>query len=267
MASKIIVRDMTEEDMPFVGTCTHIGESQEIDSSSRRRLTWLKWAEGKGARVKVALVDGRHAGFLHLMPVEVCPCGPIGLGIMFIPCLYTVKEFTRMGVGRALVQAAVREAVRQEAEAVATIAYLHDNWFMPAGFFRACGLSICDHGGNTALMWMPLASDAIPPRLVETYYEHRPRPGKVVVELYWNRFCETSDIEAQRVREVAAEFGGVVVLEEHCSEDMTTHCGLAICRAIFVNGREVGWGHEAPKEGLRKAITEALQDMRRGGRE
>lgn len=268
MAKDIVVRDMSEEDMLFVGTCTHIGESQEIDSSSRRRLAWLRWAEGKGARVKVALVDGEHAGFLHVMPVEVCPCGPAGLGTMFIPCLDIVKAYRRMGVGRALVQAAVREAVRQEAEAVATVAYTHDSWFMPASFFRACGFTICEHRGSTALMWMPLVADAVPPKVVETYHERRGRPGKVVVELYWNRFCQTSDIEAQRVREVVAEFGGDVVLEEHCSEDMATHCGLTVYRAIFVNGREVGWGHEAPKDGLRKAVSEAVEDTRawRGGR-
>jgi len=260
MARTIVVRDMTEEDMPFVGTCAHLGESQEIDSSSRRRLAWLRWAEGKGARVKVALVDGTHSGFLHVMPVEICPCGPAGLGAMFIPCLEVLSGSRREGIGRALVAAAVREAIAQEADGIATVAYLHDGWFMPARFFEACGFSICERRGTTALMWRPLVPDAVPPRLVETYHEHRVRPGKVLVQLYWNRFCQTSDIEAQRVREVAAEFGGDVLLEEHCSEDMAAHCGLTIYRAVFVNGREVGWGHEAPKAGLRMAISEALAE-------
>ena len=266
MADEVVVRDMSEEDMPFVGTCSHIGESMEIDASSRRRLSWLSWAHDKGARVKVALVGGRQAGFIHIMPVEICPCGPIGLDAMFIPCIYTAKSYEGRGVGTALVKAAVREAVRQQAECIATIAYLHDNWYMPAGFFRKCGFSICDHGGTTALMWIPLTADAIPPKLVETYHEHRTRSGKVVVESFWNRFCQTSDVEAQRVREVVGEFGQDVVLEEHCSEDMATHCGLATCRGIFVNGREVGWGHEAPKDGLRAAISEALRESRLEGR-
>jgi len=34
-------------------------------------------------------------------------------------------------------------------------------------------------------------------------------------------------------------------------------CGIS--RAIFVNGQEIGWGYEAPKDGIRKAIEEALE--------
>ncbi len=33
-----------------------------------------------------------------------------------------------------------------------------------------------------------------------------------------------------------------------------------IPRAIFINGKEIGWGYEAPKEGVRDAITEALRE-------
>ena len=31
-----------------------------------------------------------------------------------------------------------------------------------------------------------------------------------------------------------------------------------ISRAIYVNGREIGWGYEAPREGLREAFRAAL---------
>jgi hypothetical protein len=34
-----------------------------------------------------------------------------------------------------------------------------------------------------------------------------------------------------------------------------------IPRAIFVNGAEIWWGYEAPKEGIREAILQALSDV------
>ena len=30
-------------------------------------------------------------------------------------------------------------------------------------------------------------------------------------------------------------------------------------RGIFINGREIDWGYEAPEKGLRKAIVQALR--------
>jgi hypothetical protein len=44
-----------------------------------------------GMRVLVALLDGQHAGFLCLLPIEVAPAGPAGKNLAVIQCL-TVRE-------------------------------------------------------------------------------------------------------------------------------------------------------------------------------
>jgi hypothetical protein len=59
------------------------------------------------------------------------------------------------------------------------------------------------------------------------------------------------------VREVARELGDAVLLREYCSDDADVRSRYGIFRAIFVNGQEVGWGYEAPREGLREKIREA----------
>jgi hypothetical protein len=79
-----------------------------------------------------------------------------------------------------------------------------------------------------------------------------------VIDLFWNEFCQTSNIEAQRVREVAAEFGDLVALNEYSTDDRPILLRHQISRGIFINGREIGWGYEAPKAGIRKAIAQAL---------
>jgi len=82
---------------------------------------------------------------------------------------------------------------------------------------------------------------------------------KVAVDLFWQTFCETSWIEAQRVREVSAEFGDAVALREYPVDDRAVLLRHQIPRAIYVNGRQIDWGYEAPREGIREAISRALE--------
>jgi hypothetical protein len=115
----------------------------------------------------------------------------------------------------------------------------------------------CTHVGETAILWKVLDPSAEPPTFPIRRFEFVPVSGKVAIDLFWSRSCLTTDTEAQRVREVAREFGNAVVLREHCSDDAAIRSKHGISRAIFIDGNEVGWGYEAPKEGLREKILEA----------
>jgi GNAT superfamily N-acetyltransferase len=257
--STIDVRDMTREDEYFVSTCTHENESDEIDASARRRLAWLRSQEPAGLRVKVALLDGARVGFLYAMPVELSPWGPLGEGLMVFPCLFVTPAAQHKGAGRALVEAAEEEARRRGLKGLATFGYYwEDFWFMPAPFFTGLGFREVERIGDYALQWKPFDESAEPPRMLRRDYIFEPVPGRVVVDLFWNTFCSTSDEEAARVIEVAAEFGDSVVLREHCADDRETLLKYQIPRAIFVNGEEIGWGYEAPREGIRDAIRAEL---------
>ena len=92
---------MDPADRYYVGTCTHVGESDEIDACARRRLTWLDGMHGEGLRVEVALCDDAPVGFLYVMPIEVCPWGPLGRDLSVIPCLVVPGEVQGRGAGRA----------------------------------------------------------------------------------------------------------------------------------------------------------------------
>jgi GNAT superfamily N-acetyltransferase len=259
--SSVEVRDMTSEDEYFVSTCTHENESEEIDASARRRLAWLRSREPDGLRVKVALVDGVRVGFLYAMPIEVSPWGPLGEDLLALPCLYVLNKAQKRGAGRALMEAAEDEALRQGKKGVATNGYDWEGaaWFMPSSYFAARGYEVAGQRGPVSVMWKPLEPDAVPPRMLEPDYEFEPVPGKVVVDLFWHTFCETCDIEAARVRDVAAEFGDQVVLRDYCGDDRDTLLKHQIPRAIYVQGNEIGWGYEAPRDGIRAAISAALE--------
>jgi hypothetical protein len=87
MKPAIEIHDMDSGDEYFVGTCTHMNESEEIDACGRRRLAWLRAMHQKGSQVKVATLDGKRTGFLHVIPIEFCPWGPLGRDLLAIPCL------------------------------------------------------------------------------------------------------------------------------------------------------------------------------------
>jgi GNAT superfamily N-acetyltransferase len=253
------VREMLPTDEYFVSTCSHVNESDEIDACGRGRLAWLREMHGSGMRVKVALVDGEHAGFAYVMPIEVSPWGPLGTGLAVTPCLWVVQKAQRKGAGSALMEAAEQEASSQGMKGIATIAFHHDFWFMPAAFFEKRGYSVARSQERASIIWKRFDPSAEAPSFLEPRYEFVPVPGRVVIDLFWNTFCETSWIEAQRVKEVAADFGDAVVLHEYCADDREILVRHQLPRGVFVNGEEISWGYEAPKEGVAEAISLAIE--------
>ncbi|KKM01245.1 hypothetical protein LCGC14_1796380, partial [marine sediment metagenome] len=85
--------------------------------------------------------------------------------------------------------------------------------------------------------------------------------GKIVIDLFWNRFCLTSDVEAQRVRDVSSEFGNDVILNEFSAVDQRILQQYGISRRIYVNGKIIDVGPEIEKTKLREAIKNALNKL------
>ena len=262
MGSAIDIRDMQPEDEAFVGSCTHVNETKEWTASCERRIPWLRGQYDNGLRVKVALVDGTHAGFLYMMPSEMASWGLIGENLSVIQCLVSCKMFAGRGIGRALVRAAEDEARGQGRKGIAVVAFYHDFWFMPAPFFEHCGYAVVRRKDDAAVLWKPFGESVAPPDFLHETYRFVAAPGKVAVDLFWNRACLTSDTEASRVRAVVGELGDTVDLREYCTDDSAIKLRFGLSRAIYIDGKRVDWGYEAPKDGLRDAIRGA---MRRSG--
>jgi GNAT superfamily N-acetyltransferase len=253
------VRNVGPDSMYFVGTCSHVGESREIDAACRRRLAWMKAAEQRGLETKVAFLDGEPVGFAYVMPIEISPWGPIGTNLAVLPCMWVLPEHKGNGAGGRLLEEAEKAASDADYGAMVTTAYHHDFWFMPAGFFATRGYTSVTRRGDQALIWKCFHSGAEAPRLLRRKFVFKPVKGRVVVDLFHNTFCLTSAVEAGRVREVVKEYGESVILNEHSADVRETLLRYEIPRAIFVNGKEIGWGYEAPKDGIREAISEALR--------
>jgi len=257
------VRDMDPSDEYFVSTCSHVNESDEIDIAAGERIAWIKKMYERGMRVKVARLGEERVGFLYLMPIEICPWGPTGSDLMVIPCLYIIEKGQNKKAGRSLLKAAEAEARLQGYKGLVVTAYHHDFWFMPAGFFEKTGFVEIARENNNALLWKIFDDDVKikSPHFLKRNYKYKKERGKVVIDLFGHSFCLTVCQEVRRVREVAAEFGDKVILNEYSADDANTLGKYQIPRAIFINGKEIGWGYEAPKDGIRKAINDALENI------
>lgn len=254
--------DLTDEHMCFVATCTHIDDpDEERDSVIWVRELWLRNTLTKGLKVKVAIDDGKPVGFAHCLPIELGTWGMSGNDLMTIPCLTlkydrVYREERGSGYGRALMEAVEAEA-RKEKKGVAVLAYDHDFWFMPSSFFRKLGYREVAREGSAAIM-LKAFEPVDPPLMHRLNYRPQLVPGKVIVDAFWNPICMTSIVEIHRVREVCAEYGEEVILNEFNCGHKDVLEKYQTSRALFINEERKGWGYAAPRDELRKEIERAL---------
>jgi GNAT superfamily N-acetyltransferase len=255
------VVDLTDEHVHFVAACTHVDDAnEEIESAATVRAAWLKDNLLKGLRVKVAVDNGKPVGFAHCLPIELGTWGMSGSDLMTVPCLtlkysYVYGQKRGSGYGRALIEAVESEA-RKTKKGVAVLAYDNDFWFMPASFFMRLGYRQVSKQGDTVIM-LKTFEPVEHPVMHRLNYQPNLVLGKVVVDAFWNPICQTSLVEIIRIREVCAEYGDNLILNEYNCGDKDVLEQYQTERAIFINGELKGWGYEAPKDGLRQEIESA----------
>ncbi|MFQ5979258.1 MAG: GNAT family N-acetyltransferase [Candidatus Heimdallarchaeota archaeon] len=263
--------DACEAGQYYTATCSHVHESEESDMAAEVRSAWYKKMRLQGFRTKVAFFNESPVGFLHMVPIEHSHWGPIGKDLMVILCSYVANQMKGKGIGRALLEAAEGETKKEDKKALVVCAYYYEDfWFMPALFYEKHGFipikrrKVTKEGekdflDEEAILWKIFDELAEPPCFPKPSYAFQPIEGKVVVDLFSDPFCKP--IEAQRVREVAKEFGDKVIINEYPTDNRTIFEQYQISRAIFINGQEIGWGYIAPRDGIRKAVQEALNEL------
>ena len=264
------VHDMDERSQYYVSTCSHCNESEETDFRARDRLSWLLKMKKKGLVTKVAVAGDKTVGFIHMEPIEISPWGIFGKYLWVIPCLDVNKDWRGKGLGKALISEVAKEAIERGAKGLVVLAYKGDFPFMPMEFFKEMGfrevarrkvISVGETGllDDELLLVLPLEDNFQHPSFGEPDLDYSPKEDHVVVDLFYNPFCLTSVTEAERVREVASEFPGKVILREYPAHDREVLRKYQNPRGIFINGKEIGWGWTAPKDGIREAIMKEME--------
>ncbi|MFX0053212.1 MAG: GNAT family N-acetyltransferase [Candidatus Hermodarchaeota archaeon] len=259
-----------KEGQYYTATCSHVHESEESDFATKKRSTWYRKMHSKGFKTKVAFLDEKPVGFLHIVPIEFSHWGPIGKDLMVILCQHVETKAKGKGIGRALLQAAEEETIKEGKKALVVCAYYYEDfWFIPALFYERHGYKpvtrqrVTREGEKNfleeeAILWKVFDESAEPPSFPIPNYHFHPIERKIVVDLFVDTFCKP--IEAQRVRDVVKEFDEKAILNEYSTDRKEIFEKYQISRAIFINGQEIGWGYNAPKEGIREAIQAALKN-------
>ncbi len=255
------VRIAEEDDIDFLAGCGHSENDIEILESIGRKREFFRKRWKVGLVSLIGLVEGNRAGFLNMFPIEISPWGPFGEDLYVIPCLFVIWDHQRRELGKAMMSAAIEMASKTSRKGIVAFAFSEPDWFLPEGFFKRFGFAEISSNGDEKLLLLKFSNDVKTPVQFVSRYVYHKVPGKVVVDLFYNTFCSTSDIEAQRVKEVAAEFGESVVLRSHEIDDEGARERFSLPRGIFVNGREIFWGYEAPREGIREAILRELNQL------
>jgi hypothetical protein len=81
------------------------------------------------------------------------------------------------------------------------------------------GFTIVEKRGDEAILWKQYDRNAKLPHFRKENYYFKPIKGKIVINMFWNRFWLTSDVEVERVREEVLEYGKDVVLNEYSAID------------------------------------------------
>jgi len=258
----IKIRDMLPEDEYYVGTCTHVEENdEEIEECAQERIAYFKKMKNSGLKIKVALFNGQHAGFIYIFPIENSPWEVEGSNLYFIPCLVAHSKFSGNNIGRELLVSAKNEAKAQGKDGIVVDAMDWNHWFMPANYFIHLGYEIVRRKGREVLLWKRFNKHSLKPHFIEENYSFKKIANEVVVDLFYNTFCQTSAIEAKRVRSIVEEFGDKVILNEFSADKRSTCKKYGISRAIYINGRSLELKAEVDKNMLRQRIKTALDAL------
>ena len=238
-------------------------EMQEAGSGKRE---WLARKKGQGLRVKLARENGNVVGMIQYVPIEHAPVR--GKDLYYIYCIWIhgykqgVGNYQGRGIGTALLKAAEddardRGALGMAAWGIILPFFMRSRWFRKHGYVRA------DRDGITELVWKPFQEGAVPPLLLRQKKIPMNLPeDRVTITCIRNGWCPAQNITAERIRRIAGEHPGKVILQEVDSEDRENLEAWGICDAVFVNGKKLQYGPPPGYDKLKRIVEARIQKIR-----
>lgn len=239
--------------------------SDEMKEAGDHKARWLGKMREKGLRVQLALDDkGEVGGMIQYVPIEESFVD--GEGLYFVHCIWVHGhkrgrgDFRKRGMGKALLEAAERDARELGAKGLAA-------WgmaipvFMRAAWFRKHGYKKADAVGMQILLWKPFADDAKPPRWIREKKRPEPGAGRVTVTALVNGWCPGMNMAFERAKRAAAEFGDKVEFRAVDTFDRRVFREWGEADAIFVDGKSVRMGPPPTYEKIRKAVAKRVRKL------
>jgi len=240
--------------------------SDEMKEAGDHKCQWYNKMKDKGLGVKLALDDnGNVGGMIQYTPIAHSPAQ--GADTYFIHCIWVHGykkgrgNFQKKGMGKALLKAAEEDARARGAKGMAAWGLTLPIW-MKASWFKKRGYKKVDSNSIMGLMWKPFTGDAQPPKWVKANKKPQKEEGKVVVTAFHNGWCCSSNINYERTKRIAAEFGDKVDFRTIDTFDRENFQEWGISDAIFVGGKNITSGPPMKPDKIRKKIARQVRKLK-----
>lgn len=258
------VIDLAEENRHLYFCCLE-DWSDEITEGIPKKEEWFNKMVKRGLRAKLAVDEvGTVGGMIQYLPAEHSFIE--GGGLYFINCIW-VHGYDKgrgnlqgKGMGRALVDAAERDAKDRGAKGMAAWGVMFPFW-MKASWFKKQGYSNADRTGTAVLLWKAFANDAAPPKWIKKKKVPQSIPGAVTVTSFTNGWCTGQNMTYERAKRAAEELGEKVIFEAVDTSEREALTEWGIADGLFIDGKEVNTGPPPSYDKIVELITKRLKNL------
>jgi len=258
------VIDLTQEHKSLYFACLE-DWSEEIREGGNHKELWYEKMKDMGLRVKLALDDrGQVGGMIQYVPIEYSFAA--GKELYFILCIWVHGHkkgrgnFQKRGMGKALLQAAEKDARERGAKGMAA-------WgmalpvFMKAAWFKHQGYKPVDRMGLQVLLWKLFDKAAVPPRWIKKKKNPETIPGKVTVTAILNGWCPAMNMTFERARKASSEMGDRVLFRAVDTFDRQALLEWGVSDALYIDHKQVRTGPPPSYDKIKKKIARRVKKL------
>ncbi len=257
--------DLTQEHEQLYFWCLE-DWSDEMKEAGNHKALWFDKMKDKGLGVKLALDDdGTVGGMIQNQPIEQSFIE--GEDLYFINCIWvhgydnkSRPNFQKLGMGKALIEAAEEDAKSKGAKGIAAWGISHPFW-MQASWFEKQGYKPVDTEDAQVLLWKSFSDEAQPPKWIRPKKKPERVAGKVVVTAFKNGWCSAYNILFERAKRAATDLGDKVIFNEIDTLDIETFTQWGISDAIYISENNIGFGPPPSYEELQELISKEIQKL------
>jgi len=171
-----------------------------------------------------------------------------------------VGNMQKKGMGKALIQAAEKDAQELGAKGIAAWGLALPIW-MKAAWFKKRGFKKADKMGMQVLLWKPFTEDAVPPKWFREKKKPQKIPGKVTVTSFVNGWCPAQNIVFERAKRASAKFRDKVEFQKIDTFDRESFLEWGISDALFINGKQIRTGPPPSYEKIKKLVGKRVRKL------
>jgi len=232
------------------------GSKLEEALAERRRFLSDRLTEGT-VWGKIAYKDGLPVGWIDCSPAELEDWVVIG-------CIDVEEGYSRQGIGKALMEAAIEEARRRGLKGVIVGA---TKWYhMPKSFFAKYAFVDTDEKADISRMILKFKETEdpqFPPRA--SFYKPQLVKGKVVIDLIRTGNCPMGYQMHDLVKKAAERFKEKVRINEYATseKDVVGRFGKGGC-GMYANGESMFFGYPGKLEDAVAYLQKKVDEVEKG---